>query len=213
LPSRAHVIVAVDLDKRDLPELTLFNEALFLPRPGEACYGALQTKPGQRDCCGGAAASMALPSRTSRLIGFLNPDVHARLCGFNHDQGMPVVRAVQSAPSPDLSPQASFDSPSRLRGPLLGNAAGRRTCRRRSRAICESTSHKETISTGDTCTSRNRSDFPYHPQPIKTNSPTFVAIILLPRGAYGRPPANPRAVVYTNSRRFIGIPAKAKSVS
>ena len=28
---RAHVVVAVDLDKRDFPELTLFNEAPFCP--------------------------------------------------------------------------------------------------------------------------------------------------------------------------------------
>ena len=75
-------------------------------------------------------------------------------------------------------------------------------------SICESTSHKETISTGDTCTSRNRSDFPYHPQPIK---PTRRRLSRSYSCAGARAAAaNPKAVVWRNSRRFIGIPAKRK---
>src|SRR5215472_3073530 len=77
-------------------------------------------------------------------------------------------------------------------------------------SICESTSHKETISTGDTCTSRNRSDFPYHPQPIK---PTRRRLSRSYSCAGARAAAaNPKAVVWRNSRRFIGIPAKARLV-
>ena len=75
-----------------------------------------------------------------------------------------------------------------------------------SESICESTSHKETISTGDICTSRNRSDFPYHPQPIK---PTRRRLSRSYSCAGARAAAaNPKAVVWRNSRRFIGIPAK-----
>src|SRR5271156_6777577 len=73
-------------------------------------------------------------------------------------------------------------------------------------SICESTSHKETISTGDTCTRRNRSDFPYHPQPIKPTRRRLSRSYSC-AGATAAA-ANPRAVVYRNSRRFIGIPAK-----
>src|SRR5258707_5488043 len=78
-------------------------------------------------------------------------------------------------------------------------------------SICESTSHKETISTGDTCTSRNRSDFPYHPQPIKPTRRRLSRSYSC-AGATAAA-ANPRAVVYRNSRRFIGIPAKRKQFS
>jgi hypothetical protein len=78
-------------------------------------------------------------------------------------------------------------------------------------SIRESRSHKETISTGDSCTSRKRSDFPYHPQPIKPTRRRLSRSYLLRGRSGGRSqPEGSGVEEFTSIHRNAG---KAKAVS
>ena len=75
-----------------------------------------------------------------------------------------------------------------------------------SESIFLSTSHSDTISTGATWTSRNRSDLPYHPLPI---SPTRSGFWSAAPNTYPPSPCNAdsatpaAAPAFRNSRRFM----------